>query len=116
MTTSADLFCESSGPRLSAQSTAAGAISDSKSRIKFDPDNVRNGLAQLVLTVVELIRELLERQALRRIDSGSLTDLEIERLGETFLRLADEVEKLKQYFGFADEDLNLNLGPLGKLR
>jgi hypothetical protein len=116
MTTFANLFCESSEARPAPRSTVAAALGDSKSRIKFDPDNVRNGLAQLVLTVVELIRELLERQALRRIDSGSLTDLEIERLGETFLRLAEEVEKLKQYFGFTDEDLNLNLGPLGKLR
>ena len=96
------------------QSTAA--LEDLPSRIKLNPENVRNGLAQLVLTVVELLRELLERQALRRIDGGSLTEGETERLGETFLRLAEEIEKLKEYFGFTDEDLNLNLGPLGKLR
>ena len=86
------------------------------SRIQLQPDNVRNGLAQLVLTLVELLRELLERQALRRIDAGSLGAAEIERLGTTFLRLAEEIERLKEYFGFADEDLNLDLGPLGKLR
>jgi len=86
------------------------------SRIQFQPDNVRNGLAQLVLTLVELLRELMERQALRRIDAGSLGATEVERLGTTFLRLAEEIERLKEYFGFADEDLNLNLGPLGKLR
>ncbi len=73
-------------------------------------------MMRLVLTLVELIRELLERQALRRIDGGSLTEGEVERLGETFLRLAEEIEKLREYFGFTDEDLNLNLGPLGKLR
>jgi len=67
-------------------------------------------------TVDELLRELLERQALRRIDAGSLREGEIERMGETFLRLAEEIEKLKEYFGFTDEDLNLSLGPLGKLR
>jgi len=86
------------------------------SKIRLQPENVRNGLAQLVLTLVELLRELLERQALRRIDAGSLTESEIERVGDTFLRLAEEIEKLKAYFGFTDEDLNLNLGPLGKLR
>ena len=86
------------------------------SKIQLQPDNVRNGLAQLVLTLVELLRELLERQALRRIDAGSLTSVEVERLGATFLRLTEEIERLKQYFGFTDEDLNLNLGPLGKLR
>ena len=86
------------------------------SKIQLQPENVRNGLAQLVLTVVELLRELLERQALRRIDAGSVTSGEVERLGATFLRLTEEIEKLKQYFGFTDEDLNLNLGPLGKLR
>ncbi|OHB82030.1 MAG: gas vesicle protein GvpK [Planctomycetes bacterium RBG_16_64_12] len=84
--------------------------------IKLNPENVRNGLAQLVLALVELLRELLERQALRRIDAGSLREGEIERVGETFLRLAEEIEKLKEYFGFTDEDLNLSLGPLGKLR
>ena len=103
-------------PPACPSAAAAAAVADLPSRIKLDPDNVRNGLAQLVLTLVELLRELLERQALRRIDAGSLTEAEVERLGETFLRLAEEIEKLKQYFGFSDEDLNLNLGPLGKLR
>ncbi len=71
---------------------------------------------QLVLTLIELIRELLERQALRRIDGGSLTAEEIERLGLTFLRLSEEMDRLKQQFGLTDDDLNLDLGPLGKLR
>ena len=85
-------------------------------RIRLDPDNVRNGLVRLVLTLIELIRELLERQALRRIDGGSLTGDEIERLGLTFLRLSEEMDRLKQQFGLSDEDLNLDLGPLGTLR
>ena len=98
-----------------ARTGVSGTV-DLPSKIQLQPENVRNGLAQLVLTVVELLRELLERQALRRIDAGSLTSGEVERLGATFLRLTEEIERLKQYFGFTDEDLNLNLGPLGKLR
>jgi hypothetical protein len=94
----------------------AAALADLPSKISLQPENVRNGLAQLVLTLVELLRELMERQALRRIDAGSLSSCEVERLGTTFLRLAEEIDRLKQYFGFTDEDLNLNLGPLGKLR
>ena len=100
----------------SAGQSAAAALADLPSKIRLEPENVRNGLAQLVLTLVELLRELMERQALRRIDAGSLTSGEVERVGATFLRLAEEIERLKQHFGFTDEDLNLNLGPLGKLR
>jgi hypothetical protein len=97
-------------------SGSAAALADLPSKIRLQPENVRNGLAQLVLTLVELLRELLERQALRRIDAGSLTSGEVERVGTTFLRLTEEIDRLKEYFGFSDEDLNLNLGPLGKLR
>jgi hypothetical protein len=99
-----------------AERPTTASLADLPSKIQLQPDNVRNGLAQLVLTVVELLRELMERQALRRIDAGSLGDGEIERLGTTFFQLSEEIERLKQYFGFTDEDLNLNLGPLGKLR
>jgi hypothetical protein len=118
MTTRAGQFSESSpvGPARRSTAAMAAALADLPSRIEFNPDNVRNGLAQLVLALVEFLRELLERQALRRIDAGSLTEGEIERLGKTFLRLAEEIETLKEYFGFRDEDLNLNLGPLGTLR
>ncbi len=84
-------------------------------RITLDPENVRKGLGQLVLTVVELMRQLLEKQALRRIEGGSLTEQEIERLGLTFLELNKQMKWLKQEFGLKDEDLNLDLGPLGKL-
>ena len=84
-------------------------------RIELKQDNVKNGLGKLVLTVVELLRELLERQAIRRIEGGSLTDTEIERLGTTFMRLAEEMDRLKHEFGLRDEDLNLDLGPLGSL-
>jgi hypothetical protein len=85
-------------------------------QIRLDPENARNGLVQLVLTVVELLRDLLERQALRRIESGSLGPEEEERLGLTFLRLSEEMDRLKRQFQLTDEDLNLNLGPLGRLR
>lgn len=84
-------------------------------RINFDPDNVKNGIAQLVLTLVKLLHELLERQAIRRIDAGSLSDDEIEKLGVTLMKQAQELERLRKEFGLKDEDLNLDLGPLGKL-
>jgi hypothetical protein len=84
-------------------------------RIALNPDNVKNGLAKLVLTLIELIRELLERQAIRRIEAGSLTADEIEQLGKTFLQLSEQMQILKRDFGLEDEDLNLDLGPLGRL-
>lgn len=84
-------------------------------RVALDPDDVKNGLGRLVLTLVELIRQLLERQAIRRMDSGSLLDVEVERLGNTFLKLDEHMQRLKKEFGLEGEDLNLDLGPLGKL-
>jgi hypothetical protein len=84
-------------------------------RVNADPENVERGLAQLVLTIVELLRQLMERQALRRMEQGTLTDEEVERLGETFMKLEQRMEELKQEFGLEDRDLNLNLGPLGDL-
>ena len=84
-------------------------------RVNADRDNLEKGLAQLVLTLVELLRQLMERQALRRIEGGSLTPDEVERLGETFMLLEQRMEELKESFGLEDEDLNLDLGPLGQL-
>jgi hypothetical protein len=84
-------------------------------RVDADPQNVEKGLAQLVLTLVELLRQLMERQALRRMEQGNLTDDEIERLGQTFMKLEQRMEELKREFGLEDRDLNLNLGPLGDL-
>jgi len=84
-------------------------------RIEADPERLEKGLAQLVLTLIELLRQLMERQALRRIEAGNLNDEEIERLGQTFLALAQRMDELKREFGLSDEDLNLNLGPLGDL-
>ena len=84
-------------------------------RINADQENVEQGLAKLVLTLIELLRQLLEKQAIRRMEAGSLTDDEIERLGETFLKLEKKMTELKATFNLQDEDLNLNLGPLGDL-
>jgi hypothetical protein len=84
-------------------------------RVNADPEHVEKGLAQLVLTLVELLRQLMERQALRRMEQGSLTDEQIERLGETFMKLEQRMDELKEHFGLEDRDLNLNLGPLGDL-
>ena len=84
-------------------------------RIAFQPDDVRSGLGRLVLTVIELLRELLERQAMRRIEAGSLTEPEIERLGTTFFKLSEQMETLKAAFGLEGQELNLDLGPLGQL-
>jgi len=84
-------------------------------RINADPENVEHGLAKLVLTLIELIRKLMEKQAMRRIESDSLNEEEIERLGETLMKLENKMNELKEIFGLTDEDLNLNLGPLGDL-
>lgn len=84
-------------------------------RINADPENIENGLAKLVLTLIELIRALMEKQAMRRIENGSLSDAEIERIGETLMKLENKVQELKELFGLKDEELNLNLGPLGDL-
>jgi hypothetical protein len=84
-------------------------------RVNADPEQVERGLAQLVLTLVELLRQLMERQALRRMEQETLTDEEIERMGETFMKLEQRMQELKAHFGLDDRDLNLNLGPLGDL-
>ncbi len=84
-------------------------------RVETDPEHVERGLARLVLTLIDLLRQLMERQALRRVEDGSLTEDEIERLGQTFMKLEQRMDELKKEFGLADEDLNLDLGPLGNL-
>ncbi|MEW6350798.1 MAG: gas vesicle protein K [Thermodesulfobacteriota bacterium] len=84
-------------------------------RLNLDQQSVKNGLGQLVLTLVKLLHELLERQAIRRMEAGSITDSEIERLGVTLMLQAQEIERLRKEFGLEEKDLNLDLGPLGKL-
>jgi hypothetical protein len=80
-----------------------------------DPDEVRRSVARLVLTLVEFIRQLLERQALRRMDEGTLDDAETERLGVALMHLEETVHELAKRFDIPPEELNLNLGPLGRL-
>ena len=84
-------------------------------RSDFEPAQVEHGLAKLVLTLVELIRRLMERQAIRRMEGGALTAMQVERLGEAFRRLEIKMGELKRVFGLKDEELNLDLGPLGAL-
>jgi hypothetical protein len=84
-------------------------------RISADPEVVENGLARLVLSIVELIRRLLEKQALRRMEGGNLTEEEIERLGSALMKLEEKMEDLKKVFGLTDDDLNLSLGPIKSL-
>ena len=84
-------------------------------RINADPENVERGLAQLVLTIVELLRQIMERQALRRIDGGTLSDEQVERLGRAFMELDKRMAQLREEFGLDEEDLNIDLGPLGRL-
>ena len=84
-------------------------------RLAVDRDSVERGLASLVLTVIELLRQLMERQALRRVDLGDLTEEQVERIGATLMALEEQMTQLREYFGLAPEDLNLDLGPLGPL-
>jgi hypothetical protein len=85
-------------------------------RINADPERVEQGLARLVLTVIEVVRKVLEHQAVRRMDGGDLTAEEVERLGLTLLRLDERMQQMKGVFGLTDEDLQIDLGPLGRLR
>lgn len=84
-------------------------------RISADPEIVENGLAKLVLSIVELVRRLLEKQALRRMDAGTVTEEEIERLGSALMKLEEKMEELKRVFGLSDDDLNLKLGRVKSL-
>lgn len=87
----------------------------SKAILELDPDHMEEGLARLVLTLVELIRQLLERQAIRRMDGGGLSEAEVERLGLALMRLQEKLYEMAATFGLQPDDLNINLGPLGNL-
>ena len=76
---------------------------------------MEQGLAKLVLTIIELLRQLMERQAMRRVESDTLTDDQLEELGLTLMRLEEKIAELKIIFGLENEELNIELGPLGKL-
>jgi len=85
------------------------------SRINVDAQSVEQGLAKLVLTLIEFIRRLLEKQAVRRMEGGDLSPQQIEELGLALMKLEAKLQELKTQFGLADEDLNLDLGPIGRL-
>ncbi len=82
-------------------------------RVNLDPARVEQGLVQLVLSVIELLRQLMEKQALRRIEGGSLDSVQVEQLGTTLMRLEEQMGVLKKHFQI--DDLNIDLGPLGSL-
>lgn len=84
-------------------------------RVDVDPEGAGAGLAKLVLTLVEFLRQLLERQAIRRMEGGTLTDDEVERMGIALMRLEEKVHELAAQFGLRKEELTLGLGPIGKL-
>jgi hypothetical protein len=89
-----------------------GALPD---RINVDPEGLEQGLAQLVLTLIEFLRQVLERQAVRRMEGGSLSEEEVERVGLALMKLEEKVHELAEQFGLRPSDLNINLGPLGDL-
>lgn len=93
------------------KSVGAGTID----RIDCSPENIEQGLARLVLSLVELLRRLLERQAIRRMEAGSLDDAKIEEMGQALMKLELKVNEIAALFGLRPEDLNLELGPLGNL-
>jgi hypothetical protein len=103
-------------PRDSAVAPLETVAENLPPRLNTDPDKVENGLAKLVLTLIEVLRKVLEHQAVRRMEGGHLSDAEIEKLGVALLRLNDRMQDMKGIFGLADEDLQIDLGPLGRLR
>jgi Gas vesicle protein K len=88
---------------------------EARRRLELDEQSVERDLTRLVLTVVELLRQLMERQALRRVDQGGLTEDQEERIGLTLMLLDERMAELRERYGFEPEDLNLDLGPLGPL-
>jgi len=85
------------------------------SRVELDPEGVQRDLGRLVLTIVELLRQVVEHQAVRRMEDEDLSEAQVERMGLALLRLEEKMREIKGVFGLADEELNIDLGPLGKL-
>lgn len=86
-----------------------------QSRVDCTPENIEQGLAKLVLSLIELLRQLLERQAIRRMEGGSVSEAQIESMGEALMKLEAKIHELATHFGLTPADLNLDLGPLGNL-
>jgi len=95
----------------------SGALPEpwSGGRIAMDRESAERSLVSLVLTVVELLRQLMERQAIRRVDQGDLADDQVEQIGDTLMALDQRMHELCDHFGLTFDDLNLDLGPLGPL-
>ena len=114
-----NLSCES--PAAPESPVTLRALNDafdaprSTQRVEISPEDVRRGLGRLVLVIVRLVHDLLERQAVRRMEVGDLSDAELDRLGTTLMLQAKEIEKLRKEFGLEEADLNLDLGPVGRL-
>ncbi len=112
-----DAVVDALSPPPQAASAPLAAVAETlPPRLDADPDKMENGLAKLVLTLIEVLRKVLEHQAVRRMEGGNLSAEEIERLGVALLRLNDRMQDMKGIFGLTDEDLQIDLGPLGKLR
>jgi hypothetical protein len=112
-----DPVIEALSPPRGASSAPLATVADAlPPRIDADPEKMENGLAKLVLTLIEVLRKVLEHQAVRRMEGGNLSAAEIERLGVALLRLNDRMQEMKGIFGLTDEDLQIDLGPLGTLR
>ena len=90
-------------------------MTEQRRHLDIDREGAERSLASLVLTIVELVRQLMERQAIRRIDRGDLTDDRVEQIGATLMALDEQMVRLREHFGLSPEDLNLDLGPLGTL-
>jgi len=84
-------------------------------RIDCSPENIEQGLAKLVLGLIELLRQLMERQAIRRMNGGSLSEAQVEEMGQALMKLEAKIRELAEQFGLTPADLNLDLGPLGRL-
>ena len=112
-----DEVVEALAPPPGAASAPLASVADTlPARLDADPAKMENGLAKLVLTLIEVLRKVLEHQAVRRMEGGNLSAEEIERLGVALLRLNDRMQDMKGIFGLTDEDLQIDLGPLGRLR
>lgn len=112
-----DPVVDALAPPPGASSAPLSAVADAlPARLDADPAKMENGLAKLVLTLIEVLRKVLEHQAVRRMEGGNLSAEEIERLGVALLRLNERMQDMKGIFGLTDEDLQIDLGPLGTLR
>jgi hypothetical protein len=110
-----DDFARELGGRTEAGQLDGEAAGFLPRRINADQATVEKDLAKLVLALVDLVRQLMERQAARRVNAGSLSEDDVERMGETFLKLDRRMAELRTVFGLQGEDLNLSLGPIGDL-